>query len=322
MQKLSPLSIPLNESQILGDDGDNFLLGTEGNDVIQAKGGSDAILAGAGNDIVIPTDTVSRGAGENDYIDLGTGQDIVVLGDADGSYYSTNGWADSVYIDGFTAGEDKLVLAGNADQYMVSSTANGSWLLLGNDFRTAVAYLNGVTELDLTGSSLIYIETVNKGDSATMTPASSLAPDSVETALPKTTTANTSVPAITPAINSAIAANNIIQGTIGNDTLVGTSTNDQLLGIGGIDYLEGGAGADQFVLGDVNGSFYTQAGWNDSAYIEDFEVGIDQLVLHGSANDYTTESDGQGSLLYAGDDYIAYLKGITNLDLSAARYVS
>ena len=63
MQKLSPLSIPLNESQILGDDGDNFLLGTEGNDVIQAKGGSDAILAGAGNDIVIPTDTVSRGRG-------------------------------------------------------------------------------------------------------------------------------------------------------------------------------------------------------------------------------------------------------------------
>ena len=56
--------------------------------------------------------------------------------------------------------------------------------------------------------------------------------------------------------------------------------------------------------------------------LKTLNVGIDQLVLPGSANDYTTESDGQGSLLYAGDDYIAYLKGITNLDLSAARYVS
>ncbi|MFK8186026.1 MAG: NF038122 family metalloprotease [Phormidesmis sp.] len=122
--------------------------------------------------------------------------------------------------------------------------------------------------------------------------------------------------------DTVVSANNIIQGSIGNDALVGTSDNDQLLGIGGIDYLEGGAGADQFILGDASGSFYTQTGWSDSAYIEDFKAGVDQLVLAGSIDNYTTESDGKRSLLYAGDDYIAYLKGVTDLDLSAVKYVS
>ncbi|MFK8186027.1 MAG: NF038122 family metalloprotease [Phormidesmis sp.] len=303
-------------SLLTGNDGQNLLQGTEGDDNFESKGGNDSIEAGAGNDLIFPTDELSRGAGETDYVALGTGLDIVVLGDENGSYYSANGWADSVYIDDFTAGEDKLVLAGHAEQYRVLSDANGSWILLGNDGSTAVAYLNGVTNIDLSGNSLIYTDVTETGVMDPISPIASTVNSSASDAFATPSPSEASPP------ETEVAGNNVLRGTIGDDALVGTAGSDQLLGIGGIDYLEGGAGADQFVLADINGSFYIQAGWNDSVYIEDFEAGIDQLVLSGSEANYTIQSDGQGTFLYEGDDYIAYLKGVTNIDLSEAQYVS
>ena len=95
---------------------------------------------------------------------------------------------------------------------------------------------------------------------------------------------------------------------------------DQLIGFGGRDYAFGGAGTDLFVLGDFNGAYYARSGWEDSAYIDDFTAGEDQLQLHGSASDYSTEATETGLWLYANGDAIAFFKGIGFLDFSAVQY--
>ncbi len=111
-------------------------------------------------------------------------------------------------------------------------------------------------------------------------------------------------------------------GTEADDLLVGGNGVDRLFGFAGHDYAFGGGGRDLFVLGDFGGSYYAQSGWSDAVYVDDFTVGVDQLQLQGSASQYSVTSGGQGAWLYYEGDAIAYLKGITTIDLSSFQYVS
>jgi Ca2+-binding RTX toxin-like protein len=126
------------------------------------------------------------------------------------------------------------------------------------------------------------------------------------------------------------SASNSLSGGGGNDTLTAAGSNN---GIGQRDTLTGSAGADWFVLGNQAGSFYddgnaSNAGAADYAYIADFTVGQDKLVLSGSASDYSFRSSGISALpgtmgIFRGngsvnDELIAVLKSGNATTLSAA----
>jgi Ca2+-binding RTX toxin-like protein len=148
--------------------------------------------------------------------------------------------------------------------------------------------------------------------------------------------------------------NDFLDGGLGNDFLDGGSGNDQLNGGLGSDSLIGGTGSDilvggsnagtgnlpfevdiliggavdndgnlapdgvrdTFVLGDSAGSFYTRGGFDDFAFILDFEPGIDQLQLSPAAGSITLDFDdysgfGVGdTAIFDNGDLIAVLVGV------------
>lgn len=286
--------------------GNDELFGYGGNDVLIGGLGNDNLVAGGGDDVINPTSETGRGRFEQDYIDSGSGKDTILLGDENGSYYTADGWNDSVYIEGFAVGSDKLVLFGNADLYMLNGSAEGTYLLYGQDYSTSIAFLKGVSNFTLNQENISF---VGEASSEPVTPA------------PETPVPETPAPETLPAEPTTY---NTITGTVEDDSLLGTGGADRLVGLNGVDYVYGGGGTDQFVLGDANGSFYVQAQWADYAYIDDFTPGTDQLELHGSADDYSVQSNAEGTWLYAGDigiEPIAYLKNISNLQLSSLNYV-
>ncbi len=297
---------PVGTIQIVGTNGDDFLQGTAASSNFFGAGGNDAILAGSGDNFILPTDARKRGAFERDYLNVAAGKDTVFLGDENGSYYISDGWFDSVYIDGFDAVEDSLVLFGSSDLYALEQTDEGTWLMFGGDSSTAVAYLNDVTDFALDSSAIVYIN-----ESAAIAPT--------DTAIDED-----AFPAILPSVLSLqpeIREFDEVGGSIGDDLLIGSDTVDRILGFGGCDYAFGGGSADIFVLGDRNGIYYTDQGWADSVYIDDFTVGVDRLQLKGSASEYSSTSNELGSWIYAQGDAIAYLNGVTDIDFSSFEYV-
>ena len=104
------------------------------------------------NNPLVGSDRAERlaGFGGNDYANGGGGQDIFVLADFGGSYYTQQGWNDSLYIADFTAGEDKLQLnatpPGTASRYTSELGNGGLWLY---DQGDAIAYLKNVSTLNL-----------------------------------------------------------------------------------------------------------------------------------------------------------------------------
>jgi Ca2+-binding RTX toxin-like protein len=65
--------------------------------------------------------------------------------------------------------------------------------------------------------------------------------------------------------------NPVLEGTAGPDALAGTAGADGIRGGPGADTLVGGAGADTFLLAEGGGQ----------DRVEDFERGIDRLLLEG-----------------------------------------
>ncbi|MEL6553511.1 MAG: NF038122 family metalloprotease [Cyanobacteria bacterium J06621_11] len=117
--------------------------------------------------------------------------------------------------------------------------------------------------------------------------------------------------------------NDDLEGGRGDDNLKGGSGNDRLDGSDAIakgaseyDILGGGLGKDTFVLGSAAQSYYLGNGSNDYARILDFKASIDVLQLHGSAENYQSRRNGSHLELFAGDELIAVLENISELDLS------
>jgi uncharacterized repeat protein (TIGR01451 family) len=111
------------------------------------------------------------------------------------------------------------------------------------------------------------------------------------------------------------SGNDFLEGGAGNDTLDGACTSQ---GVGQIDRLSGSGfgGDDVYVLGNQLGVYYLGNGNDDFAYITDFNPNGDQLVLVGSAADYTTQNvmlnalniNIQGQGIFFGGDLIAVLQ--------------
>ena len=269
---------PTGYLDILGTIGDDGLFGSELSERLVGYGGSDSMW------------------GEG-------GADLFVIGDSQGTFYGNAGWNDTVYIGDFTPGEDQLLLHGSVNDYSFEVEGSGTRIYSLTD--DAIAFLEGVSTLDLNSSSVLFTGQVSAPETTPETPT----PDPVPTE-----------PAPTPVtpIPPTSDYQNVL-GTDGDDGLFGGETNDLLIGYGGSDSMWGEGGADLFVIGDSQGTFYGNAGWNDTVYIGDFTPGEDQLFLHGSVNDYSFEVEGRGTRIYSlTDDAIAFLEGVTNLDINSS----
>jgi len=265
---------------VLGTERDDFLPGTEADDVILAGGGNDAIVSRSGNNVIFTTDALARGGFERDYVNISAGNNVVVLGDENGSYYTTDGWFDSVYIDGFEMGADSLVLYGSSDLYEVRSDEKGSWILWGDDASEAIAYLNGISNFSLNSNTVSFITS-----SAGLSSNSEAEPVQLEPVQPEPVQLEPESP-FSQAFYQQLGQPEYaeVAGGVGDDLLVGSDRADSLAGFLGRDYAFGGGGADLFILGDFGGAYYTRAGWSDSLYIDDFTAGEDQIQLSGSVS--------------------------------------
>ncbi len=124
--------------------------------------------------------------------------------------------------------------------------------------------------------------------------------------------------------------NDVLVGGIGDDKLIGGDGNDTLIGVnetqtnpgaGEQDILRGKEGIDLFILGDSRTAFYKNNGKVDYGVISDFEVGIDQIQLHGNADNYllkeTLNSHTRIFEITSGQqELIGVVRNITELNLS------
>ncbi len=113
--------------------------------------------------------------------------------------------------------------------------------------------------------------------------------------------------------------------------VVGTDQDDILTGFQdpGIethpDYFLSHGGQDTFVLGDTEQAYYLESS-EATAIIADFEVGADQIQLHGSRDDYSLgTSESQTDRVIVHNDtgqIIGWLLDITNVELADASIFS
>jgi Ca2+-binding RTX toxin-like protein len=139
-------------------------------------------------------------------------------------------------------------------------------------------------------------------------------------------------PEPTPTPTSAL--DRVVRGTQKNDSLTGTPESGELVnysffGLDGNDRISGGNGDDRIfggggrnieIGGDGNDLFGLSR--RGTAIVRDFEDGIDQLGLLKplSFGKLDIQDKGKDSLIKAGNQLIAVLKGVDADQLSAADF--
>ncbi|MEM8721637.1 MAG: calcium-binding protein [Cyanobacteria bacterium P01_G01_bin.39] len=111
--------------------------------------------------------------------------------------------------------------------------------------------------------------------------------------------------------------NDSLLGGAGSDVIAGEAGDDILNGYGNTnweyDTLSGGYGADTFILGNVFGAFYEQAGF---ATVIDFESAAgDKLQVFGKSDDYSLLEFDNGTDIYYQDDLIGYVSNTIDITL-------
>jgi Ca2+-binding RTX toxin-like protein len=281
--------------------------------------------------------TVNLGITATETLTGRNGLDWFQLGNADRAFYAEHGDRDYALITGFEAGLDKLYLHGAAADYQQSVQGGSLWLSYGEEL---IAQLQSVTALSQ-GDILYQAKAVNTAPIALDDGGLSTLED---TALTVTVLANDS-----DADGDVLSIQGV--GRAGYGTAVdngdGTITYTPNADFNGRDYftytlsdgkggfdtarvsvnvtpveeevdtLTGTAGAiDTFGLGDGTGAFYAAAGDGDYAVITNFEAGLDQLQLHGSAADYQQSVQNGNVLLSYNNDLVAQLNGVAALDFT------
>ncbi|MGB3491653.1 MAG: Calx-beta domain-containing protein, partial [Elainellaceae cyanobacterium] len=105
----------------------------------------------------------------------------------------------------------------------------------------------------------------------------------------------------------------LLNGGNGGDRLSGGGGDDELIGGGGDDTLIGGSGDDIFTLKRRQGT----------DFIRDFNIGEDVIRLQGSLSfrDLSFDQQGNNTLIEAGNETLATLRGIQADQLSRASFV-
>ena len=96
-----------------------------------------------------------------------------------------------------------------------------------------------------------------------------------------------------------------LSGRRGDDILSGGAGDDLIMGGKGFDILSGGSGEDWFAVTKKEGK--GKSNWD---YIDDFEVGEDVIMVHGSTKKlWIDEFEGDAVLVRGKKDIIAWVEG-------------
>jgi Ca2+-binding RTX toxin-like protein len=270
---------------IIGSDiGDDILIGNENDNSISGSGGNDHLLGNEGNDFL------NGGAG-NDILDGGEGIDTASFADATSGVYIN---FETGEIRG-NAGNDQLISIENlggtefADVIIGDATENTLSGLGGND-----VIAGGM------GRDVIYGgdgDDVLRGDRN----------------------------AVTGGIASGDAdiiyggnGNDQLGGKAGDDQLFGDAGDDELWGDDGDDLLRGGLGNDELRGGKGRDTYVLAIGEGTDIFHE-FRLGEDRLgLVDGLTFDQLTfEKIGGGTMVYAGDESLAFVRYAKPSDFTA-----
>ncbi|MFZ3581249.1 calcium-binding protein [Loktanella sp. DJP18] len=159
----------IGDDILTGDDGDDTLTGGDGQDLLVGGAGNDTLAGGWGDDMLVGDegrDLLNGGGGDDtldgrdgdggfDYLNGGAGDDLLMAGQGDHLNGGEGADAFSLLADGknsiddFDPDQDVLVVTYAGDTPPVLSTAAGDDGLTLLADATVVAYLSGVTTLDL-----------------------------------------------------------------------------------------------------------------------------------------------------------------------------
>ncbi|MEM8502468.1 MAG: NF038122 family metalloprotease [Cyanobacteria bacterium P01_D01_bin.1] len=316
------------------DDTDNAVfrgiveIDTADNDVLVGGSGHDTIYGNSGDDVLYgdsPSETLSPLMVEAEDFSLGGGYFVEALdgvsrgnvirtdttGTANLSFTGDNGLYDIVvhYYDE-NDGSSTLALNVNgaeADSWSLNQNNSDSHIF--SDSRT----ISGVSLSTLNTIQLTAV--ANNGEFARI--------DYVEF-----------IPTTEPSPSASMtndefyndSGNDYLYGGIGSDVLEGGAGNDVLDGSDEIaagyfekDILGGGLGADTFVVGNADQAYYVGGGDRDFVLIKDFNAAEDVVQLHGSADDYTRQQEGNDTYLsYQGDtsDLVAVFENTSSVSLN------
>lgn len=340
-----------DDDTLYGGDGNDSILGDLEEDVIYGSAGNDTLDGGASEDILYGgegNDILNGGAGA-DILDGGSGNDIMTGGDGDDVYYyyaktqviteAGDGY-DVVYTQvnyvlganieaGYIIGPNSITLTGNELANVLTGNerdnnlegAEGNDTLYGGD---GADTLNGGGGLDrlyggdgndtyilniadtLTGQNDQFYEDITGGIDTLVTSVSYTLPEFFE----NITLSGAALDATGSSGDNVLTGNtagNLLNGMGGNDTLRGEAGADTLLGGAGDDVLIGGTGVDLF-------RYITSSNGNDS--IQDYEIGIDQIVLVGGVS-VAAQADvaGNAEITLSTGDIITVI-GVASADIT------
>ncbi|MEH2089157.1 calcium-binding protein [Nostoc sp.] len=155
--------------EIRGFRGNDTLFGLDGNDLLVGALGNDILDGGNGNDILVGTLSVS-GVGERDVLIGGAGADKYYLGagETQSFFYNdgdilSSGIGDFALIRGFDVSQDKIVLYGSSNKYVLSRNPEGLpagtaiYFQQSGEVNELIGIVEGVTGLNLGGSYFNYL---------------------------------------------------------------------------------------------------------------------------------------------------------------------
>lgn len=306
---LMPADSPFPNLEFIGSTGRDEAIGFDGDDTFEMGGGSDTVLASLGDDTLdggAGRDTFDAGfytAGVNVDLIKGTFSVAGVLNGALNNIENVIGTAKNDDVSGnFSsnkldgkAGDDTLsgdggndtLLGGNGDDKLSGGTGRDK--LKGGDGRDTL--IGGEGSDKLKGGK--GVDSLYGGD-GNDTLAGGKGNDHLNGGKDND-------------VIKGGAGRDGMYGADGEDKLIGGAGSDLLVGGEGNDTLIGGGGADYFEFGSGN-----RSGANDKDVIKDFELGIDELRIHGADANSTTftsfsENGQSGTLIEFGNAEIRVL---------------
>ncbi|MEM9447678.1 MAG: Calx-beta domain-containing protein [Cyanobacteria bacterium P01_E01_bin.6] len=125
--------------------------------------------------------------------------------------------------------------------------------------------------------------------------------------------------------------NDSLTGNGGDDRLIGQSGDDLLNGGNGNDRLKGGAGSDELIggrgddilIGGSDSDIFVLRNRQGTDLIRDFNIGEDFIQLQGSLSfrDLSFQQEGRNTVIEAGGESLATLRGIQANQLDRASFV-
>ena len=323
---------------IIGDNMANNLDGGAGDDYLFGGTGADSLLGAAGNDLL-------DGGADADYLDGGSGNDTLKGADGDDTLIGAagddtlEGEAGADTLNG-GSGSDTLIggagadtLDGGAGDDLLQGGTGADTLKggAGDDTIDSDAYDTIIYDGDISDYSV-----TDHGDSLTIT--DNVGSDGTDTILnlngTKVQFADASL-TTGPGIDTVGASTNdllvgslvddTLDGGDGNDTLYAGHGDDSLTGGNGHDTLDGGRGDDVLTDDDGNDRYVYGSGDGNDTIID--STGNDVLELHGVtladagiSNDTVTLTLGDGAVIEIRDQQGNEVPAIDSIDLNGTTY--